>query len=84
MIVVFDQDGQPEQGGQAVAAPKLSAPSKSALKLFTQGLHGPASHGGSRSLHLLIVQMLSMILEVADFPGKGLLVFGRPLGLRFQ
>ena len=80
----FHQHGQPEQGSEAVAGSKLSTASKSALKLFTQGLDSAVSHGSSCFFHRLILQMFSMILEVADLPADGLLIFSRPLALRLQ
>lgn len=84
LIIIFNQHGQPEQGRQSGAAPRLSTASKSALKLFSQRLNGSASHGCSCFFHLLIMQMVTMILDVADFATNRLLIFFGPFMLRFQ
>ena len=75
LIVIFHQHGQPEEERQAGAAPKLSTASKSALKLFSQRLNGSASHGRSGFFHLLVVEMVTMISDVADFASNRLLFF---------
>ena len=80
IVLVFDQDAEVKEVGKAGAGPELTTASETALKLFAQGLHGPAAHRGSSLLHSAVVEVVLMIFEIADFAGEGRLILGGPGG----
>ena len=64
IIVIFEEEAQPEQMGEARAAPSLTAPAQALLELFAQGLGRPAAPRGPGFRHGLVVQVVAVALKV--------------------
>lgn len=75
MVVVFDEDAQAEQTGQAGPAPKLSASAQSPLELLAEGFDGAAAQGSAGVLHGAVMEMIRVLLEVVYFSSDELPMF---------
>ena len=84
IIVIFEEEAQPKQMGEARAAPGLTAPAQALLELFAQRLGRPAALRGPGFRHGLVVQVVAVILKVTHFAFEFALLGRRARGGRCE
>ena len=66
--MIFEKHSQSQQMGQAWALPKLSAGAQTPLELKAQRFNGSTAARSSASFPALVVQMILVLLKIADLP----------------